>query len=109
MGYLHLASEVIELTNYRMASIRSQSWETTTLTGKDTIYTLEVKLTAPKEYKDQLYDYLTKKGYNVIAINAHTLEVNLKTGQAKQREKLTDNLSDDVNSFFENERVLLEA
>lgn len=106
MSYLHLASEVIELKDRNYVSIRSQSWETNTITGKDTIYTLEVKLTAPKEYSNELYNHLKGKGYNVIAINPHTLEVTLKTKQANKREELTDNLSNTVNLFFENERLL---
>lgn len=109
MSYTHHSSEVIELPNYEMASIRSNSWNTDTITGKDTNYTLEVTLTAPKDYCDDLHKYLTKLKYEVIAINKHTLEVTLKTKQAKRRETLTDELSDDVNLFFENGRVLLEA
>ena len=107
MGYTHHASEVIELKNYEMVSIRSNSWNTEpSKTGKRTSYELEVTLTAPKNYSNQLYDYLTKKGYNAFVRNNHTLEVTLKTNQAKQRETITDKLSDDVNLFFENDRLL---
>ena len=107
MGYLHHAQEVIELTNYQMATIRYNSWNTdTNQTGKGTEYTLEVTLTTPKEYSKPLYDDLTKKGYNVTTRNGHTLEVTLKTRQAKKRETLTDSISDSVYSYFENERVL---
>lgn len=105
MSYTHHASEVIQLSNYEMASIRYNSWNTDT-TGKDTNYELEVTLTAPKEYNDQLHDYLTKLKYEVLVRKPHTLEVTLKTNQAKQREKLTDNLSNDINLFFENDSVL---
>lgn len=106
MSYTHHASEVIELPNYEMASIRYNSWNTDTITGKDTNYELEVTLTAPKNYNDKLHNHLTKKGYKVIVRNNHTLEVTLNTKQAKRRETLTDRLSDTVNLFFENERVL---
>lgn len=106
MSYTHHASEVIELPNYEMASIRYNSWNTDTLTGKDTNYTLEVTLTAPKDYCDDLHKYLTKQDYKVIARNNHTLEVTLNTKQAKRRETLTDKISDDVNLFFENDSVL---
>lgn len=112
MNYHH-ASEMIELNDDSFVMINYPSWETDTITGKDTEYTQEVKLTTPNKYNEQLYDHLTEKGYNVnfgtdiwVTGSDRQLTVILKTKQAKKRETLTDSISNDTYLYFENARLL---
>ena len=113
-------TEMIELTNNEYVTINYQSWETdTNKTGKRTNYEQLIYLTVPKKYKDLLMVYLEKdKKYNVDIyqtiwnkeqIGTVRYTITLKTSSEKRKETLTNKLSNDLFSFFENERVLLEA